>query len=109
MAYNENQYKEIIERLENENTRLKLLVTQYEKIINSNGLTLNEIIEQSTTRSNDMKLKIFMDYFKGRQDCYAIRYDKEGKSLYTPRYKPEYRYISKKIEKVLAKTSFMNP
>ena len=109
MGYNEKQYKEIIERLENENTRLSSLVAQYEEIIKSHGLMLNEIIEQTSTRTNDMKLKIFMDYFKGRQDCYAIRYDKEGKSGYTPRYKSEYRYISNKNRKGVSKDELYEP
>lgn len=41
------------------------------------------------------KLVIYKDYFKGRRDCYVIRWEKDGKSGYVFRYLKEVRFLSK--------------
>lgn len=68
----------IIQRLEKENKELKEKV--YGKIEEK------EIPKEQKVISNEEKVKIFMDIFKGRTDLYAKRWisNKTGKSGYSP-------------------------
>jgi hypothetical protein len=36
--------------------------------------------------SNDQQIKLFMSLFRGRDDVYARRWEKDGRSGYTPAY-----------------------
>lgn len=53
------------------------------------------LIELSTYE----KVASYKDYFKGRSDCYAIRWEKDGKSGYAPSYSKEARCLSKDEKK----------
>ncbi len=75
---------QIIEKLEKENKELKEKI--YGKIEEKESTNENEII------SNEEKVKIFMEVFKGRTDVYAKRWtsNKTGKSGYSPVCKNEF-------------------
>jgi len=62
---------------------------EYESVSNDNEIEL----------STHEKLSIYRDYFKGRSDCYAIRWEKDGKSGYAPSYSKEARFLSKDEKK----------
>ncbi len=66
----------IIQKLEKENKELK------EKIYGK--IEEKEILKEQKVISNEEKVKIFMDIFKGRTDLYAKRWtsNKTGKSGY---------------------------
>ena len=68
----------LIEKLEKENKELK------EKIYGK--LEEKELHKENKVISNEEKVKIFMEVFKGRSDLYAKRWtnNKTGKSGYTP-------------------------
>ena len=74
----------IIKKLERENEQLK------EKIYGK--VEKQSTIEEKKSMSNEEKIKIFMDVFKGRTDVYAKRWtsNKTGKSGYTPVCKNEF-------------------
>jgi hypothetical protein len=67
---------------------LELRINYLEQLLTKNNIPFDEIhkTEVKTTFSNQEKLRIYKDYFKGRQDCYAMRWEKEGKSGYSPVY-----------------------
>lgn len=75
---------EIIQSLQCENKRLK------EKIYGK--LEEKEEIKETRTISNEEKVKIFMEVFRGRTDVYAKRWtsNKTGKSGYSPVCKNEF-------------------
>lgn len=75
---------QIIEKLEKENKELK------EKIYGK--IEEKEIPNETKNISNEEKIKIFMDVFKGRTDLYAKRWtsNKTGKSGYSPVCKNEF-------------------
>ena len=79
-----NELIEMIKNLQSENTMLK------EKIYGK--LEKQEKVKTKTTISNDEKVKIFMELFKGRTDIYAKRWtsNKTGKSGYSPVCKNEF-------------------
>ena len=74
----------LIEKLEKENKELK------EKIYGKPEE--KESIKESKVISNEEKVKIFMEVFKGRTDVYSKRWtsNKTGKSGYSPVCKNEY-------------------
>ena len=69
---------QIIEKLEKENKELK------EKIYGK--IEVKDLPKESKDISNEEKVKIFMEVFKGRTDLYAKRWtsNKTGKSGYSP-------------------------
>lgn len=75
---------QIIEKLEKENKELK------EKIYGK--IEVIDLPKESKDISNDEKVKIFMEVFKGRTDLYAKRWisNKTGKSGYSPVCKNEF-------------------
>lgn len=75
---------QLIEKLEKENEELK------EKIYGKSKE--NELFKETKAISNEEKVKIFMNIFKGRTDLYAKRYTskKTGKSGYSPVCKNEF-------------------
>ena len=75
---------QIIEKLEKENKELK------EKIYGK--IEVKDLPKESKDISNDEKVKIFMEVFKGRTDLYAKRWtsNKTGKSGYSPVCKNEF-------------------
>jgi superfamily II DNA or RNA helicase len=109
MSNQEEGYIKTIKELREENKKLKLLVDKYKKIIDQQGLVLDDSPNQIFNRSNHMKLKIFLDYFKGREDCYAIRFEGKEKSGYAPKYKSKYRYSSNKNRLGVSKIDLYEP
>ena len=75
---------QIIEKLEKENKELK------EKIYGK--IEVKDLPKESKDISNEEKVKIFMEVFKGRTDLYAKRWvsNKTGKSGYSPVCKNEF-------------------
>lgn len=60
-----------------------------------NLISDKNLIELSTHE----KLLVYKDYFKGRNDCYAIRWEKDGKSGYVPSYSKEVKFLNKDEKK----------
>lgn len=81
---NKDQLIQLIEKLEKENKELKEKI--YGKIENKDSQKEVKVI------SNEEKLKIFMEIFKGRTDIYAKRWEsnKTGKTGYSPVCKNEF-------------------
>ena len=81
---NRQELIELIEKLEKENKELK------EKIYGKQPEKIQ--IESNKAISNEEKIKIFMNVFKGRTDVFAKRYisKKNGKAGYTPVCKNEF-------------------
>ena len=81
---NRQELIELIEKLEKENKELK------EKIYGKQPEKIQ--IESNKVISNEEKIKIFMNVFKGRTDVFAKRYisKKNGKAGYTPVCKNEF-------------------
>ena len=81
---NKNQLIQLIEKLEKENKELKEKI--YGKVENKDSQKDVKII------SNEEKVKIFMEVFKGRTDIYAKRWEsnKTGKTGYSPVCKNEF-------------------
>lgn len=75
---------QIIENLQKENTSLR------EQLYGMAGK--QEIAQKHENISNEEKIKIFMEVFRGRQDIYAKRWEsnKTGKSGYSPVCKNEF-------------------
>ena len=85
---------QIIQKLQKENTELK------EKIYGKNYEN-NVKVANSKNLTNDEKIQIFMNLFKGRTDLYAKRWvsNKTGKSGYSPVCKNEFsKYKCDKIK-----------
>ncbi len=81
---NRQELIKLIEKLEKENKELK------EKIYGKQPKKIQ--IESNKAISNEEKIKIFMNVFKGRTDVFAKRYvsKKTGKAGYTPVCKNEF-------------------
>ena len=81
---NRQELIELIEKLEKENKELK------EKIYGKQPEKIQ--IESNKAISNEEKIKIFMNVFRGRTDVFAKRYvsKKTGKAGYTPVCKNEF-------------------
>lgn len=81
---NRQELIELIEKLEKENKKLK------EKIYGKQPEKIQ--IESNKAISNEEKIKIFMNVFRGRTDVFAKRYvsKKTGKAGYTPVCKNEF-------------------
>ena len=81
---NRQELIKLIEKLEKENKKLK------EKIYGKQPEKIQ--IESNKAISNEEKIKIFMNVFKGRTDVFAKRYvsKKTGKAGYTPVCKNEF-------------------
>ena len=81
---NKDQLIQLIEKLETENKELKEKI--YGKVENKDSQKEVKII------SNEEKVKIFMEVFKGRTDIYAKRWEsnKTGKTGYSPVCKNEF-------------------
>ncbi len=109
MSNQEEGYIKTIKELREENKNLKLLVDKYRKIIDQQGLVVDDRSNKIINRPNHIKLKIFMDYFKGREDCYAIRFEGKEKPGYAPKYKSEYRYSSNKKRLGVSKKELYEP
>lgn len=79
-----NELIQIIENLKKENTNLR------EQLYGMAGE--QETATKEKTLSNEEKIKIFMEVFRGRQDIYAKRWEsnKTGKSGYSPVCKNEF-------------------
>lgn len=75
---NKKELIQLIEKLEKENKELK------EKIYGK--VEEKELPKENRIISNEEKVKIFMEVFKGRTDLYAKRWtsNKTGKSGYSP-------------------------
>lgn len=88
---------QIIEKLEKENNELK------EKLYGK--IEEREMLNESKAISNEEKVKIFMEVFKGRTDLYAKRWtsNKTGKSGYSPVCKNE--FSTYKCDKLRVKCS----
>ena len=81
---NKDQLIQLIEKLEKENKELKEKIDG--KVENKDSQKEVKII------SNEEKVKIFMEVFKGRTDIYAKRWEsnKTGKTCYSPVCKNEF-------------------
>lgn len=82
-----------IDELENE-------LTLYKKLLIEHKIKIPIKDNKLTKLSNDDKIAIFSTYFKGREDCYAIRWENKDKSGYAPSYTDDAKYLSK-LEKIL--------
>ncbi len=109
MSNQEEVYIKTIKELREENKKLKFLVDKYKKIIDQQGLVVDDRPDQIINRPNHIKLEIFLDYFRGREDCYAIRFEGKEKSGYAPKYKPEYGYSSSKNRLGVSKKELYEP
>ena len=89
---NRQELIELIEKLEKENKELK------EKIYGKQPEKIK--IESNKAISNEEKIKIFMNVFKGRTDVFAKRYisKKNGKAGYTPVCKNEFNKFHLKLK-----------
>lgn len=86
-----------IEKLENKIKELEDKIRRYEHLLKENNINyLNEDTQNiESSFSNEEKVNIYLDYFRGRSDCFAIRWEKDGKSGYAPFYNDVYRYLPK--------------
>ena len=74
----------------------------YEKLLKKHNIHFEDNSVSNGNKielSTHEKLSIYKDYFKGRSDCYAIRWEKDGKSGYAPSYSKEARFLSKDEKK----------
>ncbi|MDD5292934.1 MAG: DEAD/DEAH box helicase family protein [Candidatus Izemoplasmatales bacterium] len=69
----------------------------------------NYTLDIKANLSNQEKLKIYKDYFKGRSDCYAMRWERDDKSGYTPAYLPSVKYLSKEEKSKLSNKNLYEP
>ena len=53
----------------------------------------NYTLDIKTNLSNQEKLNIYKNYFKGRSDCYAMRWERDDKSGYAPAYLHSVKYL----------------
>ncbi|MFH5881196.1 TOTE conflict system archaeo-eukaryotic primase domain-containing protein [Liberiplasma polymorphum] len=109
MSNQEEGYIKTIKELREENKNLKLLVDKYKKIIDEQGWVVDDNPNQIINRPNHIKLNIFLDYFKGREDCYAIRFEGKESSGYAPKYKSEFRYSSNENRLGVSKKDLYEP
>ncbi|CCV63783.1 Type III restriction protein res subunit [Alteracholeplasma palmae J233] len=75
---------------------------RYEKLLKKHNIHFEDNLvsnENKIELSTHEKLSIYKDYFKGRSDCYAIRWEKDGKSGYAPSYSKEARFLNKDEKK----------
>lgn len=89
-----NEVIELREKISHLEEKVKL----YEQLLKKHNIQFeDELISDKNPieLSTHEKLAIYKDYFKGRRDCYAIRWEKDGKSGYAPRYSKEARFLSK--------------
>ena len=71
---------------------------RYEKLLKKHNIHFEDNLVSNGNKielSTHEKLSIYKGYFKGRSDCYAIRWEKDGKSGYAPSYSKEARFLSK--------------
>ena len=95
---NNNEY---IRKLEKELKLAKEKLARYESILIKNGIEFKEK-ETLSDYTTDEKLDIFIRYFAGRGDVYALRWVREKKSGYSPAYKEEHKYLSKEEKKLIS-------
>lgn len=75
---------------------------RYEKLLKKHNIHFEDNLVSNGNKielSTHEKLSIYKGYFKGRSDCYAIRWEKDGKSGYAPSYSKEARFLSKDEKK----------
>jgi superfamily II DNA or RNA helicase len=88
--------KNIIQLLEK---RIKYL----EQLLIDNNISFDRVrcVDLKTSLNNQDKLEIYKSYFKGRKDCYAVRWEKDGKSGYSPVYLDHVKYLPKEAKSKL--------
>ena len=100
-------------KLKDKIKELEAKVKKYEKLLIENNIdyTNNYLDKQSnqTELTTQEKITIYMDYFKGRMDCFAIRWEKDDKSGYAPSYKKEVRYLTKEQKKKITFDNLYEP
>lgn len=69
-----------LEELLAENKRLKEENYRLKEILRNNNIVYT--IENERTLTTEEKIKIYLSYFKGRNDVYAEKYIKDGKKAY---------------------------
>ncbi len=91
--------------------QLELRINYLEQLLTENNIPFNRIKhpDVKTTLSNQDKVSIYKEYFKGRQDCYATRWEKEGKSGYSPVYFDHVKYLSKKAKSKISSKELYKP
>ena len=70
-----------LEELFAENKRLKEENYRLKEILRNNNIVYTT--ENERTLTTEEKIKIYLSYFKGRNDVYAEKYIKDGKKAYT--------------------------
>lgn len=100
---------EYIKKLEDDLSKAHSKIKSYEKILSLHGLLASKEDSKNKTYTTSEKLNIFMDYFKGREDVYAERWESKEKSGYSPVYKREYRYLSKDQKKLIEYDELYKP
>ncbi|MFH2117306.1 MAG: DEAD/DEAH box helicase family protein [Bacillota bacterium] len=86
---------------------LESKVDYLEQLLTKNNIPYDKsyTLDIKTNLSNQEKLTIYKNYFKGRSDCYAMRWERDDKSGYAPAYLPSVKYFSKEEK---SKLSFKN-
>lgn len=69
-----------LEELLAENKRLKEENYRLKEILRNNNIVYTT--ENERTLTTEEKIKIYLSYFKGRNDVYAEKYIKDGKKAY---------------------------
>lgn len=100
---------EYIKKLEDDLSKAYSKIKSYEKILSLHGLLAGKEDSKNKIYTTLKKLNIFMDYFKGREDVYAERWESKKKSGYSPVYKREYRYLSKDQKKLIENDELYKP
>ena len=99
-----------VAQLEVENLLLKAQIKQYETILKAHGLEMKpQDPSLETSRSKAMKIQIFRDYFKGREDVYAVRFISKDKVGYAPQVASAYRYLTAKARQSIDKKLLYEP
>jgi superfamily II DNA or RNA helicase len=83
-------------------SELKEKLKHYEQLLEKHNIHFEDNLvsnENQIELSTHEKLSIYREYFKGRSDCYAIRWEKDGKSGYAPSYSKEARFLNKDEKK----------
>ena len=95
--------KNDIKALHNKIAELERKIKRYEQLLIENNINFNNehamVPYHQTELSTQEKLSIYTSYFKGRNDCYAIRWEKGDGSGYAPSYAKEVRYLTKEERK----------
>ncbi len=100
-----------IEQLKSRIIELEGEIKYYKKILDERHIKIDaySFIPTITSLSTNDKISVFMHYFKGRSDCYALRWEKEGKNGYAPAYTNGAKYLTKDQRKEIPFSKLYEP